>query len=97
MVSLGKNSRKSVQKGELPAGYITICAGATVETYDLIKNKAIGKYGADGVMLGVQLLVPCLPQELLKANQEYQKLRGFKPAQGSATDSTPAQKSEPTL
>ena len=64
--------------GDLVAAYLRIPEGQVAETKEVSEGVAFADFGADGVLLGVELLAPCRVEVLDKiAEKEPEAVRRF--------------------
>ena len=64
--------------GDVIAVYLTLRAGQVEHTKEIIDGKAFADYDADGILLGIELLSPCLVAVLDKfTEQEPESVHQF--------------------
>jgi hypothetical protein len=64
--------------GEPVAAYIRVRGGRVVETREVSEGIAFADYGADGILLGIELLAPCHADVLDRVSEkEPEPVRQF--------------------
>ncbi len=58
--------------GEPVAAYLRVREGKVAETKEVIEGIAFADYGADGFLLGIELLAPCQAEQLVGVLSEHE-------------------------